>query len=132
MNDIVIFDGICSLCTHSVRFILNHEADQSIRFAPVQSLAGKRLMRDYGFDPDDAKTLVFLSAGKLYSKSDAVIQVSKSLRWPWKMLGAVKIIPRPVRDWVYDLIARHRYRWFGRYETCISPSPNLKARFIED
>ncbi|MDX2479729.1 MAG: thiol-disulfide oxidoreductase DCC family protein [Desulfuromusa sp.] len=132
MNGIVIFDGICNLCAHSVRFILNHEADQSIRFAAIQSLAGTRLMRQHGIDPEDAKTFVFLSAGKLYVKSDAAIQVSKLLRWPWKIIGAVKIIPRPVRDWAYDLIARHRYRWFGRYETCMLPSPNFKARFIDE
>ena len=130
MDNLVIFDGVCNLCAHSVRFILRHEADQTLRFTPVQSPAGTRLMRELGFDPDDTKTFVLIADGKAYVKSDAAIRLSCYFRGMWKLLGALKIMPRPIRDWVYDFVARNRYRWFGQIDTCMAPTPELRARFI--
>ena len=131
MDDVVIFDGVCNLCAHSVRFVLNHEADQTLRFTALQSPAGARLMRDLGLDPVDAKTFVLMADGRAYVKSDAAIRVSRYFRGPWRLLGAIRIIPRPIRDWAYDFIARNRYRWFGRFDACMVPTPELRARFIE-
>jgi predicted DCC family thiol-disulfide oxidoreductase YuxK len=130
LNDVLIFDGVCNLCDESVKFILNHEADQTLRFTPLQSPAGARLMREFGFDPDDAKTFVLIADGQPYVKSDAAIRISQYLSGSWRLLGAVRFIPRPIRDGVYNLVARNRYRWFGRSETCMMPTPALKARFI--
>jgi predicted DCC family thiol-disulfide oxidoreductase YuxK len=132
MTDVVIFDGVCNLCAHSVRFILDHEADQSLRFTPLQSPAGTRLLRELGFDPDDAKTFVLIAEGRAYVKSDAAIRVSRHFRGGWRLLGGIRIIPRPIRDWAYDLIAGNRYRWFGRAEACMVPTPELRSRFLED
>ena len=132
MDNVVIFDGVCNLCAHSVRFILNHEAGQTLRFTPLQSPAGARLMRELGFDPGDAKTFVLIADGRAYVRSDAAIRISRYLGGAWKLLGAIKIIPRPVRDWAYDIVARNRYRWFGRFDTCMVPTPELKARFIQE
>ena len=128
----MIFDGVCNLCAHSVQFILNHEADQTLRFTPLQSPAGARLMREAGFDPDDAKTFVLLADGRAYLRSDAAIRISRYFGGAWKLIGVVKIIPRPVRDWGYDIVARNRYRWFGRRDTCMVPTPQLRARFIQE
>jgi predicted DCC family thiol-disulfide oxidoreductase YuxK len=89
-------------------------------------------MRELGFDPDDAKTFVLIADGKPYVRSDAAIRVSRYFGGAWKLLGAVEIIPRPIRDWAYDIVARNRYRWFGRVDTCIVPTPELRARFIEE
>ena len=130
MNDVVIFDGVCNLCDHSVKFILNHEADQTLRFTPLQSPAGARLMREFGFDPDDAKTFVLIADGRPYLRSDAAIRISLYLSGAWRLLGAVRFIPRPIRDGLYNVVARNRYRWFGRSETCMVPTPALRARFI--
>jgi DCC1-like thiol-disulfide oxidoreductase len=80
LNDIVIFDGVCNLCDHSVKFILNHEAHQTLHFTPLQSPAGARLMREFGFDPDDAKTFVLIADGRPYVRSDAAIRISRYLR----------------------------------------------------
>lgn len=132
MNDVVIFDGLCNLCAHCVRFVLAHEADHILRFTPAQSRAGARLMRELGLDPEDAKTFVLISNGKAYVKSEAAIQVVGHLRGKWKLLYAIKTIPRPIRDWAYDVIARKRYRWFGRSAACMVPTPEVRARFIED
>ena len=132
MSDIVIFDGVCNLCVRSVKFIINHEADQLLRFTPLQSPAGARLLREYGFDPEDAKSFVLVADGKPYVKSDAAIRVARHLRGGWRLIGAIKIIPRPIRNWTYDVIARNRYRWFGRSEGCMVPTPELLSRFVEE
>lgn len=132
MDDVVIFDGVCNLCAHSVRFILDHETEQTLRFTPLQSRAGARLIRELGFDPEDAKTFVLIADGKAYVKSDAAIRVSRHFRGAWKLLGAIKIIPEPIRDRAYDVVARNRYRWFGRSDACMVPTPELRARFIEE
>ena len=132
LDNVVIFDGVCNLCARSVRFILDHEADQTLRFTPLQSPAGTRLMHDLGLDPEDASTFVLIADGKAYVKSDAAIRLSRYFRRAWKPLGIIKIIPRQLRDWAYDVVARKRYRWFGRLDSCMVPTAELKARFIEE
>jgi predicted DCC family thiol-disulfide oxidoreductase YuxK len=132
LDNVVIFDGVCNLCARSVRFILDHEADQTLRFTPLQSPAGTRLMRELGLDPEDAKTFVLIADGKAYVKSDAAIRLSRYFRQAWKPVGAIKIIPRRIRDGMYDVVARKRYRWFGHLDSCMVPTPELKARFIEE
>ncbi len=132
MENVVIFDGVCSLCAHSVTFILDHEVDQTLRFTPLQSSAGIRLMRELGFNPEEAKTFVLIADGKAYVKSDAAIRISRYFRGAWKLLGVARIMPRPIRDRVYDVIDRNRYKWFGRFDTCMVPTPDLRARFIEE
>ncbi|WAC08645.1 MAG: DCC1-like thiol-disulfide oxidoreductase family protein [Thermodesulfobacteriota bacterium] len=132
MDNVVIFDGVCKLCAHSVRFILNHESEPTLRFTPLQCPLGARLMRELGFNPVDAKTFILISDGRPYVKSDAVIRLARYFRQPWKLLGAIKIIPRAIRNWAYDAVARNRYRWFGQFDTCMVPPPELKARFVEE
>lgn len=132
VSDVVVFDGLCKLCAASVIFILEREAGQALRFTPLQSPAGRRLMRELGFDAADAKTFVLIADGKAYVKSDAAIRAARYLRGSWKLLGLIRWIPRPIRDWVYDLVARNRYRWFGRLDACMAPTPRIKARFIEE
>jgi predicted DCC family thiol-disulfide oxidoreductase YuxK len=132
VNDVVLFDGVCNLCNRSVKFILNHESTPRLMFVPLQSAAGTRIMRQHGFSPDDVKTFVLVLAGAPYIKSDAAIQISRFLRKPWSLLRALGIVPRSIRNWGYDLVAKNRYRWFGRTESCMVPTPELRARFIED
>ncbi|QJR13767.1 hypothetical protein DSM104440_00557 [Usitatibacter palustris] len=123
---------MCNLCAHSVKFILAHESAPTLRFVALQSPAGARLMREFGFSPEDAKTFVLVAGGRSYVKSDAAIRVAGYLRGIWRGLAAVRILPRPVRDWAYDIVARNRYRWFGRTESCMVPTPELRARFIQE
>ena len=132
MNDVVIFDGVCKLCTHTVAFVLRHEASPVLRFAPMQSPAGKQLMQQFGIDPGQMKTFVVVADGRAYVRSDAAIRVARFFRGGWKLLGIVKVIPRPIRDYAYDVVARNRYRWFGRLDACIVPTPELEARFLAE
>lgn len=127
--DVVIFDGMCNLCAHSVKFILAHESEPMLRFVPLQSAAGGRMMRQLGFSTDDVKTFVLVVDGRPHVRSEAAIMVSRYLRGGWRALAALRIIPRPIRDWGYDLVARNRYRWFGRAESCMVPTADVRARF---
>jgi predicted DCC family thiol-disulfide oxidoreductase YuxK len=129
-TDIMIFDGVCHLCTRSVKFILAHESAPTLRFVPVQSAAGARMMREFGLSAEDARTFVLVVDGKPYVRSEAAIRVARYLRPPWRALGGIRVLPRAFRDWGYDVVARNRYQWFGQAESCIVPTPELRARFI--
>jgi predicted DCC family thiol-disulfide oxidoreductase YuxK len=89
-------------------------------------------MRELGLDPEDAKTFVLILDGQAFLRSDAAIRISCRLRGAWRMLGAARIIPRPIRDWIYDLFARNRYQWFGRTHECMVPTAEVRARFIDE
>ena len=121
---------MCKLCTGAVAFILRHERDQRLRFAPLQSAAGKRLLERFGIDPAQMNTFVVIAEGRAYVRSDAAIRLARFLSGGWRLLGVLRIIPRPVRDYVYDVVARNRYHWFGRRETCMAPTPGLARRFL--
>ncbi len=89
-------------------------------------------MREHGLEPTDAETFVLISKGNVYFKSDAAIRLAQYLRGGWKALTLFRLIPRPIRDWAYGVLARNRYRWFGRYDQCMVPSAEIKERFISD
>lgn len=131
MPPVVIFDGTCNLCIRSVTFILEHESDHVLRFAPLQSAAGDKLMRELGLDARDARTFVLVEQGRAYMRSDAALRVARHLGWPWRSLRALWIVPRPIRDLAYDLVARNRHRLFGRHESCMVPSADVRDRFME-
>jgi predicted DCC family thiol-disulfide oxidoreductase YuxK len=115
-----------------VQFILKHETAPRLKFASVQSAAGSRLMREFGFNPEDAKTFVLVESGRSYTKSEAAIRIASHLRMPWRLTGAIRIFPRALRDWGYDTVARNRYRWFGRRDVCMVPSQAIAARFLSE
>ena len=132
LPDVVLFDGLCNLCSRSVQFIIKHERAGLLQFAAGQSPAGVKLLRSIGFDPKDVKTFVLIADGRPYAKSDAAIRVAVRFRGVWSLLAFFRIIPRPIRDWMYDVVAAKRYQWFGRRDTCFVPTPELAARFINE
>ena len=125
---IQLFDAHCVFCAWSTRFILAHEAEPLIRFVAITSAEGRALALAHGVSPDVPLTFLFIAGGKALTASDAVLALAR-LRWPWRALGAARVIPRPLRDAAYDFIARHRYRLFGRKEACILPDAPTRARF---
>ena len=129
---VLLFDGLCNLCSRSVQFIIKHEKAEVLKFAAVQSPAGVRLLKSVGIDPKEVKTFVLIADGRPYVKSDAAIRVVARFRGAWSLLVLLRIVPRPIRDWMYDVVATKRYRWFGRRETCFLPTPELAARFINE
>ncbi|MBL8990405.1 MAG: thiol-disulfide oxidoreductase DCC family protein [Phycisphaerae bacterium] len=130
---VVLFDGVCNLCNGSVRFIVRRDRAGRIAFAPLGSPAAARVLSAAGVEgvalPD---SLVLVRSGRVHVCSGAALRIAGLLRWPWPVLTVLLAIPWPLRDWVYRWVARNRYRWFGRRETCMMPTPELRSRFLAD
>lgn len=127
---IVLFDGVCNLCNGAVDFIVRHDHQERFAFASLQSEAGQALLLQYHLPKDAFESMVLLKEGKLYQKSSAALQIAGELSPGWKLLKGFLVVPRPLRDAVYTFIARNRYRFFGRRETCRLPSPEERQRFL--
>ncbi len=128
---VLLFDGVCSLCDRAVQVVLDHEPAGRIQFASLQSEIGRKLLADHGIDADDTDSVVFVDRGRAYVRSDAALQVAARLDAPWKWLVVGRLVSRPVRDRVYDYVARNRYRWFGTRDACRLPTPQTRARFLD-
>ena len=125
---IVLFDGVCNLCNASVRFIIRHDKKQKFKFASLQSAVSKTLIMDNA--GETLKTIVLVKGMNIYCRSNAALEIARELDGLWPMFYALKIVPLFVRDFVYDVISRNRYRWFGKMDKCPLPSPEISARFI--
>ena len=126
-ESVVLFDGVCNLCNGAVQFILARDPRQRFRFASLQSEAARRLVK--GGVP--AEAIVLIEAGKTYIKSAAALRIARGLRFPWPLLFALVVVPRFLRDLVYEWVARNRYRWFGKRDQCMVPTPQMRGRFID-
>ena len=129
---IVLFDGQCNLCNGSVQFIIRRDPHRRYRFASLQSDAGSEIAQRYGRDPEGRDTLLLLQDGRLYDRSTAALRIARSLTGMWPLLFAFIVVPAPLRDMVYRWIAKNRYRWFGKTETCAIPTPETRGRFLAD
>jgi predicted DCC family thiol-disulfide oxidoreductase YuxK len=128
---IVVFDGVCHLCSGWVQFLLRRVRAGRFRFASMQSERGRRLLAANGIDPDDPVSFLLLDAGTARTDSDAILRVLELLGGPWRFARVLRVVPRAVRDPLYRAIARHRYRLFGRRALCWMPSPETAARFLD-
>lgn len=128
---IILFDGICNLCNASVQFVLQQERKPIFYFASIQSESAKELLDQCNLPADYMQSVILIENGKIYFGSTAALRIGKTLRLPWSVLAAIGlIVPRFIRDWVYNQIAQHRYQWFGKRDTCMLPTENLKTRFL--
>ena len=129
-DDIILFDGVCVFCSRWVRFIVARDAAGRFRFTPIQSAYGMRLARALGIDPDDPDTNAVVHDGMAHFKSDGALTVLSQLPgWRWTRL--LFVVPRVIRDGVYDVVARNRYRIFGKYDACMVPDAGWRERVIE-
>lgn len=126
-HPVVLFDGVCNLCTGSVKFIIRRDPRGRFRFAALQSDAAARLLGGEGARPD---SIALVESGRVYWKSAAALRIARRLGALWPVLYVFVVVPRPVRDWVYDCVARNRYRWFGKQDSCMVPTAELRARFL--
>jgi predicted DCC family thiol-disulfide oxidoreductase YuxK len=126
-----LYDGVCNLCVGGVRFVMARDARGRVRFASMQSPIGQRLLARFGLPVDEFKTFVLVEAGRHFTRSTAALRVTRYLDGLWPCLYALIVVPRPIRDAVYDWVARNRYRWFGRRHACTVPDPRLRDRFID-
>jgi predicted DCC family thiol-disulfide oxidoreductase YuxK len=126
---VLLFDGVCTLCSGVVRFVIDRDRSGRFQFAALQSDAGRRLLG--GLTEPLPDSFVLFEKGRVFTRSAAALRIARGLPFPWPVAWAFIIVPRPVRDWAYDVIARHRYRWFGRRDTCMVPTPEQRARFLD-
>ena len=123
---VILFDGVCNLCTGSVQFVIERDRRKQFRFASLQSAVAEKLIGSR----DQLESMVLVEGGKVYRKSSAALRIVKRLDGLWPLLAALLVIPKFLRDAVYDWIGRRRYRMFGKREACWTPSPELADRFL--
>lgn len=129
-HPILLFDGVCNLCNASVQWVIERDPHAKFRFASLQSETGQALLEQYKLPTDELNTVVLIDNEKAYTHSDVPLRIIGKLGGAWSLLSVFWIVPRPLRNAVYDWIASNRYRWFGKKEACWLPTPALKARFL--
>jgi predicted DCC family thiol-disulfide oxidoreductase YuxK len=127
---VILFDGHCALCSGWVSFVLRHDRAAAFRLLPAQTALGAALYRHYALDPRDYETNILIEDGRAFFKSESAIRMLERLGAPWSAAGALRLLPVPLRDRLYDLVARNRLRWFGRREQCLTSAPRYEDRFL--
>lgn len=127
---ILLFDGVCNLCNSSVQFIIRHDPEQKFVFTSLQSDKGREILKELGLNTEVFNSLVFIEKGQAFTHSTGALKIARQLNGLWKFLYIFIIIPKPIRDFLYTFIANNRYRFFGKKDYCMMPSPELKSRFI--
>jgi predicted DCC family thiol-disulfide oxidoreductase YuxK len=129
-DDVILYDGVCVFCSRWIRFVSSRDRDCRFRFTAIQSAYGTRLAQAFGIDPADPDTNAVIHGGIAWFKSDAALTVLSNLPG-WRWTHVLFVVPKPLRDAVYNLVARNRYRIFGKYEACFVPDAAMKARVME-
>lgn len=131
MNDpVILFDGYCNLCNSSINYIIDHDPDAYFKLGSLQSDEAKIYLDKYDVDKNEFKTVVLIENRTVYTRSTAALKIAKRLNGPVKLLWIFIILPRFIRDPVYNCVARNRYKWFGKREQCRVATPELKSRFL--
>ena len=136
-NPIILYDGVCGLCNSLVQFLLQHDKNSRLRFASLQSDFAAKVLQRHDFDPKDLDTMHLVENyeqpdERVLQRSNAILRAGRELGGVWSTLAAIaRVVPRPLRDVFYGLVARNRYRVFGKYETCMLPNPNQRSRFLD-
>ncbi|MCA9425451.1 MAG: thiol-disulfide oxidoreductase DCC family protein [Candidatus Omnitrophica bacterium] len=127
---IILFDGVCNFCNSSVDFVIARDPKGIFRLGALQSEEAKPYLEKYEIDPDDLSSMALIEDGKLYRRSTAALRIARRLKQPWPLLYVFIVIPPFVRDFVYNWIAKNRYKWFGKMESCRMPTDELRERFL--
>ena len=134
MNDenklIILFDGVCNLCIGSIQFIIKKDSKDIFRLAPIQSVVGQKIIKKYSIDISKKDSIVLINGNNVKYQSTAVLSVLYKLKTFWRILLFLYIIPYPIRDYIYSLVAKSRYSLFGKQHTCIVPNKNIKSKFL--
>ena len=129
---IILFDGVCNLCNSSVLFVIRRDKKDLYRFAPLQSELGSRFIASRGIDPTKTDSIILFEPGvAFYTKSSAALKIAQGFGGGWRLLALFEWIPSVISDFFYDIIARNRYRWFGKRDACMVPTPDLQAKFLD-
>jgi len=128
---LIVFDGVCHLCTGFVRFVIGRDREALFQFLPAQSPRGEALYALMGLKSGDWDSNLLVQDGRVHTELDAFVEITRRFGGLWRLMPALYAIPRPLRDWLYNRIARNRYRWFGKRDTCYLPAPDLARRFLD-
>lgn len=130
-DKVILFDGVCKLCNAWSNFIIKHDRHRVFKLCSVQSKEGKQILLHFGLPSETYETMLYVEGNQSFQKSEAFFQIMNQLGYPWKIVCIFKVIPKPLRDWMYDRIALNRYSLFGKYDYCTLPSPDHEARFLD-
>ena len=131
-NKIILFDGVCNLCNDAVKLVIEKDKNDVFRFASLQSELGKRLTRERGIDPEKMNSVILIEPGiAYYQRSTAALEISKHLSGGYSLLKYFSFLPENFRDGIYNFIANNRYKWYGKKDACMIPTPELKAKFLD-
>lgn len=128
--ELILFDGVCNFCNSSINFIIDHDPEKHFKFAPLQSDIGQGVLRKFNKNTKDFDSVILLKDNKLYQKSEAALEITKHLSGFWKYLSVFGILPTFFLDFFYNIVAKNRYRIFGKSDSCRMPTPELKERFL--
>ncbi len=128
---VVLFDGVCNLCSSSVQFIIKHDKKRLFRFASLQSGFGQKVIEQFGLPADELNSFILLKDNKIYTKSTGALMILRKLNGSLPLAYGFIVVPKFIRDAIYTYIAKHRYKWFGKKDACWIPTPELKGLFIE-
>jgi predicted DCC family thiol-disulfide oxidoreductase YuxK len=131
MTSLVLFDGVCNLCNGFVQFVIARDPAGRFRFAALQSAVARELLARHANPDRMPDSVALVEEGRLFNRSTAALRIARRLTFPWPLAYAFILVPRPLRDWIYDLVAKRRYGWFGRRDQCLVPTAELRSRFID-
>ena len=130
-KQLILFDGVCNLCNSSVNYVIKHDKSDVFRFAPLQGETGRAIIEKFNLDTAQTDSIILYTEGKnLKIKSSAALAIASKLGFPRNLLIVFYIVPPFIRNWVYDYVAKNRYKWYGKKEACMIPTPELKAKFL--
>lgn len=130
MGAIVLFDGVCNFCNGAVNWLIEHDEAGYFKFAALQSEVGQEITAKHGIDRNDTDSVILVEDEKIYTYSTAALRIAGKLNGAWSWAHALIVIPRPIRDFLYKLFAKYRYKLFGKQDACMMPTPEVRARFL--
>ncbi len=130
-NPLILFDGICNFCNYWVNFAIKRDHKKKLRFTTLQGETAKQLLPQYHINPTSLSSVILIDKGKAYTQSSAALRMYRYLDGGWKLFYGLMIIPKFIRDFFYNIIARNRYKWFGKKDVCMVPTPELRERFLD-
>jgi len=129
-HDIILFDGVCNLCNSSVQYVIKRDKKDRFRFTVLQEEPGLSLIEEFNIDSSKTDSIILLTKGKVYTKSSAALRIAKQIGGVTSLLYIFILVPPFIRNWMYDYIAKNRYKWYGKKDVCMIPSPELRSKFL--
>jgi len=129
-HPIVLFDGVCNFCNATVNFVIRNDKKGVFRFAALQSETGQKILEQYGLSKDQFNSFLLIEESRVFDSSTAALKLARQLTLPWRLMRVFLIVPRFIRDGIYNFIARNRYKWFGKKDSCMVPTEEIKSRFV--